>query len=168
MQNRLDQFEKILTKELNFYKNLLNYSKEKHKSLISKEIDDISLITQKEEGLVHKIRECETVRINVLKEIANEIKVSIEELNITKISQLCENELIKKSLLEKKEELKSILNELQKVNDLNTELIKQSLDIINQTVRMMSNTATNPNLYNKKRQDQVVRPQQSFLFDKKI
>jgi len=168
MQNRLDKFEKILTKELNFYRNLLNYSREKHKSLISKEIDDISLITQKEEALVHKIRECETLRIEILKEISNEIKVEIDELNITRLSELTENSEIKKSLLEKKDELKSTLDELRKVNDLNTELIKQSLDIINQTVRMMSNTATNPNLYNKQKQDQSVRPQHSFLFDKKI
>ncbi|HON57511.1 MAG TPA: flagellar export chaperone FlgN, partial [bacterium] len=79
-----------------------------------------------------------------------------------------QDEKTKNELLEKKKILSEILEELRKYNDQNTELIKQALDVINHTVRVMNNTMNNPNLYNKQKQEQVAKNQQSFLFDKKV
>ncbi len=103
-----------------------------------------------------------------MKEIAKETKLEFGNLNMTKVAELSDDPKIKKQIIETKDSLSEILEELRKINDMNTELIKQSLEIINQTIKMMGNTAANPQLYNKNKQDHVSKNQQSFLFDKKF
>jgi len=168
MQKKLESLADFFNKELNFYKNLLSYSREKNKNLVEKNLEEISIITQKEEKLVSKIKETEVRRVELLKEIAKETKLEFGNLNMTKVAELSDDPKIKKQIIETKDSLSDILEELRKINDMNTELIKQSLEIINQTIKMMGNTAANPQLYNKNKQDHISKNQQSFLFDKKF
>ncbi|HPP87574.1 MAG TPA: flagellar protein FlgN [bacterium] len=168
MQEKIKKLLNYLNTELSYYESLLDYSKAKNKSLIERNIDDISIITQKEEKLVSKIKDTEKYRIELLKEISKETNIKFEDLNISAIANYAQDEKTKNELLEKKKILSEILEELRKYNDQNTELIKQALDVINHTVRVMNNTMNNPNLYNKQKQEQVAKNQQSFLFDKKV
>ncbi|HPG31338.1 MAG TPA: flagellar protein FlgN [bacterium] len=168
MQKKLEKLTEYLNNELNYYNSLMNYSKEKNKNLIDKNLDEISIITQKEEKLVSKIKEVEVQRINLLKQIAEENKIDFNELNMSKISELSADKKTKKKIIELKESLSDTLENLRKINDMNTELIKQSLDIINQTIKIMGTTAANPQVYNKNKKDHVSKNQQSFLFDKKF
>jgi len=168
MENELKKLLDYLTKELTYYKSLLNYSKQKNKALIDNNIEDISVITLKEEKLVSKIRDLEKQRIELLKNIAAQNKIEISELNITKLSELINNEKLKTELLKTKDLLNDCLNELRKLNDQNTEMIKQTLEIINHSLKTVTVTAADPQVYNKNKQEQKTKNQQSFLFDKKI
>jgi len=168
MQTKLIKLIDYLSKELSYYKNLLNYSNEKNKKLLEKNLDEISIITNKEEKLVSKIKDLEISRVALLKEISESANLDFSNLNMSKVAELSSDAKIKKQILLLKDELSTTLEELRRVNDLNTEMIKQSLEIINHTVKVMGSTVTNPQLYNKSKKDHISKNQQSFLFDKKI
>jgi flagellar biosynthesis/type III secretory pathway chaperone len=168
MQEKIKKVLDSLKKEKQYYAKLLDFSKDKNESLKNRKLDDISIITQKEEKLVANIQETEKSRVTLLKEISELAEINFEDLSLTKLSEICENETYKTKIIDLKNDLNHILSELREINERNTELIKQSLNIINDSLKIMDNTVNNPNIYAKNRKDAKNKNQTSYLFDKKI
>lgn len=139
MENLLN----ILDEELNLYKTILELSNTKTTLLKENKVKELESTTKEEESLVAKVIEKEKLRMQEVKDICK--KYGRPEKSI-KIEELCEFiDDSKEELMKYKNEIVEILEELKKVNQINSVLINSSLDYVNFAVNML--TETNSNTY---------------------
>jgi hypothetical protein len=176
MVNKIKELISNLKEELKAYTIMLNFSKDKSIALKDKNLDSVSKFTSEEEVILKEILFYEKKRISLIKEILNDndIEVDIKNFNITKISSLIDDEDLKNDLLKTKKELQTTLEDLKKVNSTNEQMIKDMLDIINYSFKVISNAAGQAAGYSKNKatgkddKKGSSLSQQSLIIDKKI
>ena len=150
-----------LTGQLTLYRELTELGEVKKEALVKNNILEIQAITSREEALVLEGTRLEKERLMYLKEIAKPLGVLPEALTIS--------ELVKHfpELNGIRNELDDVLSKLQRIHQLNTELLKQAVSLVNVTLNMLTSPQTK-NLYNRPGGKEV-QPQQKISFlDKSI
>ncbi|MBE5812366.1 MAG: flagellar protein FlgN [Clostridiales bacterium] len=138
----MEKLLNILDEELNLYKTALELSNNKTVLLKENKVKELESMTKEEESLVATIIEKEKERIQEVKNICKQYGKPESSL---KIEELCEFiEGSKEELLDYKKEIIKVLEELKNVNKINSSLINSSLEYINFTVNMLTETSKNP------------------------
>jgi len=153
----------ILEEELGIYKRILEVSNNKTALLKENKVKELEDTTKEEESLVATIIEKEKVRLQEVKNICRTYGKPEENLKIEELCEFIDNS--KEELLAYKNEITSILEELKKVNQLNSVLINSSLEYINFAVNMLTETSTNATYRPGGYQDKSA---QRNLFDMKL
>lgn len=159
--------EDIFKLQLDMIK-LANLKKE---VLISGDIDELSKIIKQEASWVKTLSKLEAERIAAIKQLLMERKLSDDNITITDLIKVLESQAEKDQLHELNLKLTNTLEEIQSLNDLNTQLIKQSLDYIENMIntitgenRQQSYTYGRPTM---KQPDVTGMPSSKSIFDKK-
>jgi flagellar biosynthesis/type III secretory pathway chaperone len=98
--------------------------------------------TKEEESLVADVIAKEKVRIQEVKSICKRYGKPEQSLKIEELCEFIDNS--KEELLSYKSDITKILEELKKVNKVNSVLINSSLDYINFAVNMLTETSKKP------------------------
>jgi flagellar biosynthesis/type III secretory pathway chaperone len=138
----MDNLLKILDEEIDLYKTILDVSNEKTLLLKENRVKELEEVTKKEEALVADVIAKEKVRIQEVKNICKRYGKSEQSLKIEELCEFIDNS--KEELLSYKSEITKILEELKKVNKINSVLINSSLEYINFAVNMLTETSKNP------------------------
>jgi len=124
----------ILKEQLEGYSDLLELAKNKQGALLANDIKKLEEINKKEEGKIWELTKLENKRLMIIATLKETFGENLETLTLKEIAQ--------KAPEPYQEEFEKIfvrLNEkiaqLSKINDQNSELIKQSLEIINFTLQ---------------------------------
>ena len=137
MENLLN----ILDEELELYKTILELSNNKTSLLRENKVKELETTTQEEESLVATVIEKEKLRIQEVKNICK--RYGKPEKNL-KIEELCEFiDDSKEELMSYKEKIVEILDELKRINKINSVLINSSLEYVNFAVNMLTETKHN-------------------------
>lgn len=176
MIDKIKELIKNLKEELKVYNVMYDFSKEKSIALKEKDLDKVAKLTSEEEVVLKEILHYEKKRISLIKDILNDnnIDVDIKNFNVSKIAELIEDEKVKEELIKVKTELFKVLENLKKVNETNEVMIKDTLDVINYSFKVISNAAGQAAGYTKnKAKGQEEKKgsslsQQSLIIDKKI
>lgn len=151
--------------------DMLELANHKKEVLISGDIDELSKIMKKESSWIKKLSKLEEERIAAVKQLLNERKLSNDNITVTQLVNILESPLEKEQLSELNLKLTNTIDKIQQLNDLNTELIKQSLDFIENTIdmitgesRQQSYTYGRPTV---KQTDVTSMPSSKNIFDKK-
>lgn len=146
MNELLKELIDILNKELKIYNELLKLSKDKTDIIIKGKVSELENIVKNEQTLILKLGGMENKREGIIEGIAGKLDISSMELNIS--------ELVKKIEPSKAFELKQyqanftgLLSELKEINDLNSKLVKNSLEFIDFSINMMTESANTGNNY---------------------
>lgn len=125
----------ILTKEVQLYTELKRIEDNKKNIIISNDVKALDAITKKEQGFVKTIVQLESLRTQAVDGLC-------KERGIGKVSQMSDlyahlNPFEIQQLQVNENKLKTTIDEIQEVNQMNEKLIKQSLEYIEFSVNLM-------------------------------
>ncbi len=142
-------------------KGLLALSKQKREFLIAGEAQKLEAVTRQEEVLILRIGKLESLREKALQEIAAEHNLNIQGLTISQLRKMADDTVADK-IKEFEQVFSSITNELVPLNQLNTQLIQQSLNFVNYNINLLAQTQTGPT-YAAKGSSGQGQPSRNFL-----
>lgn len=151
-----DKLVFLMTEIVAMYRLILKLSQDKKKVLVSARVDELNELTKQEEGLILQIGKLESAREQVVAELAGLYGLLAKDLTLAKAKELAGGEVSAK-LQAIEEELSQITAELVPINQINTELIQQSLNYVNYNLNILTQGSTSTN-YAAKGQGESPRP----------
>ena len=129
----------VLNSQKELFNDILNVSKNKTKIIINGDVKELEKIINLEQAMVLKIGKFEDEREKALTNISNDLVENKEELNISALLKKLPKEKANE-LKECRQKIKEIIGEIKNTNDLNSRLIRNSLDFINFSVSLFSDS----------------------------
>ena len=144
------------------YRQITALSVRKKECIIKNDIEDLRGIVSEENVLVPKVIRSDKVREQIMKDICTVLNKKEEELTLTNLVNLMENQLEHKELNEAVEELKTAAEEMRELNEANKALVEHALEYIDYNINVIhSSFSEAPAGYNDTLED--TREQISFL-----
>ena len=114
--------------------------KEKTGHLVHNRTLELSALTQREQGMAEQLSQLEKVRIQLNDKLASQLGLSDKNPNMSAVcAKLGESEA--KPLADMQAKLQTAMGELVRLNQLNAELLKQSLDFVNFNIQLLAKPA---------------------------
>lgn len=145
MASLIDELIDVLGKEEKEYQDLILLSREKTPVLVKGDLEKLQKITDAEQFVIGKINKLEKKRTEVATDIALVLGKDKDTLKVTDIAELLNSQPEEqKRLLEVYDKLKDTLKKIQTVNDLNRELVNESLDFIKYNLNLLKSAYQEP------------------------
>ncbi len=139
MASLIDELIEVLEQENTEYETLMLLSKEKTPVIVKGDLEKLQRITVVEQEFVAKIRNLEKKRIDVMQDIGNVLSRDPETTKITDIIELLSKQPAEqKRLSEIHDKLLTTLNNFKQFNDINDNLLKESLEIIDFNLNLVT------------------------------
>ncbi len=135
----------ILQNEMDTYESLLPIVEKKTRIIVNNDLQTLREITDKEQITVERIQSLERKREEIIKNMATVMNKKPNELNLKTLIKLLDkrpDEQLKLSRLH--DSLTGIIRRLQVINDRNSSLIKQSLEMIEFNMNLIQSTRMAP------------------------
>ncbi|MBQ3899303.1 MAG: flagellar protein FlgN [Lachnospiraceae bacterium] len=127
MENLID----ILNKESDSYDGLLETSRKKTAIIVKGDLEALSQLTEEEQTKTDKILNLEKKRIEVTKDMANVLNMDVNTLKLTKlVDVLSSRPEEQKALAAAIDRIKASALAVQQVNKQNSELLKNSIEMV--------------------------------------
>lgn len=165
MNKSIEQLILTLEKEFEIYTEVLELSKLKRRNIIEGQVKELDGITTKEQTLILTLAKLENIRESIVNNL-------LKELNIESVNNLEElskymDETSKKKVKNIKDKLMNTLDQVKKENDLNSKLIKQSLDFIEFNKNLLTSIENKGTTYGANADEKNIKTK-SNLFDARI
>ena len=136
MKGLWERLIEILEKESALYRDILDLSRHKTSTIVEGKVSQLEQLTGVEQKLLLNVGGLEQQR-EVVDQLARLLGIPADELNISVAVEQAEDEL-KEKLIALKDEIENTLKDLKEVNDLNSELIKKSLEYIDFSINLIA------------------------------
>lgn len=131
MASLIDELISVLSEENEEYKKLIRISTKKTKVIIKEDLDQLRAITAQEQEHTGTLINLEKKREEVTSDIAMVLNRKESELTVKSIINILEGQKeVQARLIEVHDDLKHTLKNFSMVNDINKNLIKESLELI--------------------------------------
>lgn len=133
---------------------MLELAKHKKQVLVNGDIDELNKIIQREASWIKMISKLEDDRMLVVQQFIHEEGYSSVEMTMFDLINVLKSPTEKEQLLNLQRKLSDTISEIHQLNDLNTELIEQSLNYISHSIELVtaepkqSYTYSNPSMKN--------------------
>lgn len=127
----------ILTKEHGYYKDLFELSKSKKTIIVEGKVAELDKMVKLEQNMIFNIGQLERKREEEVSKLCQVLGINSTEITITDLAKVLQPEL-KNKLEDIQDKLKQIFSELKTVNDINGQLIEQSLEYIDYSINLVS------------------------------
>lgn len=156
MASLIEDLINTLDLENEEYKELLKLSNEKTSIIIKGDVAALNDMIVKEQAHTDRISALEGRRIQVIKDIATVLNRDVDTLTVKEIIMLLKGQdSVQKQLSQIHDRLKITLNDMVVINEINSQLIEESLELVNfninyiNSINQMPETANyNRNAYN--------------------
>lgn len=132
----LQQLLKTMTKLIDLHESLLSVSVEKSERLKQNKLEDFHQLMKIEQKHVQALEQLEKVRLNEAKDLAVLLQLP-EEASVTEIIERLPNEKDQHVLEEKATALLEVIIHIKQQEDLNRQLLKQSLQFVQLQLDLM-------------------------------
>lgn len=132
MEQTLEQLVKLLQKQKEIYEELFSVSQHKQRELINGSLEVIDALTRREESLIFQAAKLEEERFRCTKDVMGQYGLE-EDSSLTDLLGYIDGQE-KEKLQAIYEGLGSLISDMDRVNQENMSLIKQSLRYINFTM----------------------------------
>jgi flagellar biosynthesis/type III secretory pathway chaperone len=133
----VDNIISILKEEYGYYKDILELSKSKKKIITEGKVGELDKIVKLEQNMILNIGQLEKKREEEVSKLCSILGVKHDKITVSEIAKVIQEE--QKNELEKvQSELLEILSELKSVNDLNGQLLEQSLEYIDYSINLIA------------------------------
>lgn len=169
MASIIEELATILEEELQIYEELLPIVTEKTRVIIKNNLKSLQKITEQEQMVVNEVTALEKKRSEVIVNIAIVMNRKPEELTLTEIIKMLENQPEEqRRLSEIHEHLKRTIQRLMNINHQNKSLMEQSLEMIEFNMNLIQSTRMSPgNNYTKGAVTSQSPALQTGMFDAK-
>lgn len=131
MASLMENLIEVLNKQYDVYEKLLVLSTEKTTAIVKGSLEDLSRITDEEQGVISILNHYDKEREEVMKDIANVINKDVEGLKISELAQMLSSRPDEqRQLNEVGDKLRDVAFRMKKVNEQNKELLENSLEMI--------------------------------------
>ena len=145
MASLMEELITTLSKEEEWYRELLPIQETKTEVIIKNDIEQLQLITGKEQDTIDKITALERKREEVIQNIATVLNKNPKTLTLTNLIQvMAKQPEDQKKLQQLHDQLKDSVKKLVKVNERNQMLIRQSLEMIEFNMNLLQSTRIVP------------------------
>lgn len=133
MENLID----VLYKEAEEYEALLGLSMKKTPIIVANNVGELQRITDEEQEVVGRIHSLDKERISVTKDIANVLNKDVKTMKISDVVEvLSKRPDEQKKLQDAQRKLTDVAKQLQRVNNQNSMLIEQALELVGYEINM--------------------------------
>lgn len=120
------------------HRQLLELGKQKKSALIKGDLDRLSGVIQEESRVIREISQLESERQKEVSRFLDQKNIHVDSITMSDIIDMVDDERQKNMLRTVQEELYGVMAELRELNQLNRELIEQSLDYVNYSLELMT------------------------------
>jgi len=142
----INELINVLDLEAKSYEDILIISKNKTKIIISGKVNELESIVMLEQALILKMAKLEDDRERLAEEVSEEIGLKPSDITVSELLRHVQGAQAEK-LKNFKVDLLKTVNELKSTYELNTKLIKNSLEVINFSINLFSNVCVGNNNY---------------------
>jgi len=142
----IDKIIDVLEQETAIYESILKISESKTNIIVEGKIAALENIIKLEQSLILKMRELEDKREELVSRLSEELNVDSSELTISEVSKHLQDEKASELKL-KQEKMIGVLGSLKSSNELNSRLIKNSLDYIDFSINLLTAIDSGNNSY---------------------
>ncbi len=139
MSGLLNSLIDSLTEQKQYYTELALISEEKRKVIISNDLQNLADFTTVENILISKNDKLEKRLDEIIKDIGIVLNIKPDELNVTKIASVINNENDKEALLQVTKDLHALAETLKKHNSVNKELLNGAIDYVQFSLNVLQN-----------------------------
>ncbi|HEX9062805.1 MAG TPA: flagellar protein FlgN [Clostridia bacterium] len=136
----------VIAHENKLYEEVLSIAKKKTDIIVEGKVAELQKLTTMEQSLVLQIGKLEISREDCAAKISSELGIELADLKISRILEHIEPEQAK-LLKSAQVQLGNTIEQLKSLNDLNSKLIKNSLEYINFSMNILTDIESNGNNY---------------------
>lgn len=144
---KMEMLYELLDNLIQLHKAMYTLSTHKKDVLIKGNVDELVAITRQEQKLIKGVTAAETARLNVVRELTAEKGLTLQEGTLAELIKLTTSAEEKTRLTARRNELNRIVFELRDANELNQQLLKQSLSFVNMTLDLITDTPEDDFIY---------------------
>ncbi|MGE5676584.1 MAG: flagellar protein FlgN [Pseudomonadota bacterium] len=137
VEKEVDAVIEILKSEYDLYKDMLEISISKKDVIVKGKVTELDKLVKLEQNMIFDIGQLEKKREVEVAKLCGTLGISSVKINITELIQRLHPEQNRK-LEEAQSKLRNVLAELKSVNDLNGQLIQQSLEYIDYSINLIA------------------------------
>ncbi len=163
---QLTSLYEILDNLINLHRALYTLAVQKKEVLIHNQIDELVNITQQEQKLIKAVGAAEAARLEAVQAVYAEKGVSLTEGSLSELIKLTTGAEEKARLTNYRNELIRIVSELREANELNQQLLEQSLSFVNMSLDLITDNPADDFIYSNPAHDAYRNPNRNF-FNKK-
>lgn len=145
-QELIKNLFKVMEEELKLYKYIHEVATLKTKVIVEGKTKKLEEIMKIEQAFILKIGKLESLREKIVISLAVQFGMNSEDINITKLLEKFDNQTAGKVNLLKQGILKTV-GQLKNTNEVNSKLIKNSLEYIDFSINMLTDTNDGSNNY---------------------
>lgn len=162
---KMETLYDLLDNLIQLHRAMYTLASQKKDVLVKGKIDELVAITRQEQKLIKGVTAAETARQTVVKELSVEKGFALEEGTLAELIKLTTSAEEKVRLTSYRDELTRVVTELRNANDLNQQLLEQSLDFVNMTLDLITDTPEDDYIYGNPAHD--IRQANRTFFNKK-
>lgn len=162
---KMETLYDLLDNLIQLHRAMYTLASQKKDVLVKGKIDELVAITRQEQKLIKGVTAAETARQTVVKELSVEKGFALQEGTLAELIKLTTSAEEKVRLTSYRDELTRVVTELRNANDLNQQLLEQSLDFVNMTLDLITDTPEDDYIYGKP--DHDIRQANRTFFNKK-
>lgn len=162
----LEELISLVEKMLQKHEQMLALAGEKKEILIRGDMQALQALTGRELALIKEIEVLEKKRQEMGRELARHRGIPLEQLTARRVEQMAADADQAERMHKVTERLSSVLKKLQEANELNRQLLQQSLAFVQVTLDALTQTPPQTQ-YQEQGKTAPVSPQRRF-FDAKI
>lgn len=118
-------------KQIALYSDLLAIEVEKKNFIVTNDLDTISTMNTVENTIISKINRLDKKRLEIVTDICDVLSLNLNEFTLINLCDVLSIQEDKDAILEIREKLGALMEDLKKANNINKNLIETSLDYIN-------------------------------------
>ncbi|GAA4718659.1 flagellar protein FlgN [Brevibacillus fulvus] len=145
----LAELSPILDNLLRLHQALYTLAIEKRKVLLKNDIDTLNAITLQEQKLIKAIEAAEASRIERVEQLFKERNLPLSQRTLTDLIKSSTNNEEKTKLAAYREEMLRLIDDLRKENELNQQLLQQSLAFVNMSLDFFTDDPVEDFIYKK-------------------
>jgi len=147
--SRLTELYETLENLLNLHKALNTLANEKKPVLIRGDADGLTKLTHQEKKLIKAIETTEAIRMELVRQVMAEKGIALREGTITELIKSLTSAEEKQRLSHYRDELLRVVTALREANDLNQQLLEQSLSFVEMTLNLVTDSPEEDYVYKK-------------------
>lgn len=136
MNGMVDRLLMALEKDCEIYAEILRIGEEKKDTIIKGDIEKLDQITKREHALIASLMKLEEIRDKIISEIMRQ--TGLQKVNVIDDIITVVDDGSKQKIESVKRKLSNLMSDVKDVNESNGALLKQSLDMIEFNVNLMS------------------------------
>jgi flagellar biosynthesis/type III secretory pathway chaperone len=162
----MEAIMRTLDQQIEVHRILLDLSEHKRKAIIGNEVERLMQLTQKEVKLIRLVDQFEAERGEAVQAYMRSRNMYVTgAITINTLSKIAVRLEEKQALSERRSELLRLIGEIKQANDLNRQLIQQSLAFIDFSLDVIAGPSDQDAVYHHPQHDQ--QSYQRSYFDRK-